>query len=550
MNDAGRFTRRTWWVSAPTLHVMGLIIGCMVIAAVARGEEIHSNGTGGGNWSDAETWHGGKVPAADDVAVIAMRDSVVFDGNDAGRTTCKQLYLDPESVLSFKAGEAKCTFTVAGLVESYGTIKIDASEAIKGAVEFRLAGPTDDERTIRLMPNGALLVYGNKELPAEGRNITFTTPQPQTPAAGTPEAPALPAPPHVLGKILADSDVMLDLQYARLIDVGMEVRSIDNTGAKANQRLNVIGNSFNGICRMYLATCDTPAVRGNRFDCGKLSVGQPAILLDSCKLGEVKGNRVSGAGYAVGIQIQNDVDSTAIDNVIDGCARGLHWHGRTAMMKGNKITNCAIGLSGHTATGVVEDTTIDGSKVYFEFYYSTMQFTNCHIGEVAKDGCALSLNQQAGVTLLNCNIPDDKIKLDAVPPPVMPWVASMQFLQVKVSGRYPEGSVVEVKTADVSGGAAAVAGGKTDLNVRNSPAHLNEQGLTAPPRAQTPLVVAGWSIGADKKTIPAPYYDVSVIGPGDGKTPGKLLKSVRVAPTDKWQCDPTNPAPTLEVTVP
>src|SRR5205823_6589749 len=87
-----------------------LFAAALVLAGAARpsaAAEVTSNGTGGGAWSDPATWRGNAVPGSGDDAVIARDDAVVFDRNDDGKVTCRQLLLDPAGKLTFKAGAGK-----------------------------------------------------------------------------------------------------------------------------------------------------------------------------------------------------------------------------------------------------------------------------------------------------------------------------------------------------------------------------------------------------------------------------------------------------------
>ena len=45
--------------------VSGLAIFTLCFSPLSA-KEIHSNGLGGGRWSEAATWHGGAVPTAAD----------------------------------------------------------------------------------------------------------------------------------------------------------------------------------------------------------------------------------------------------------------------------------------------------------------------------------------------------------------------------------------------------------------------------------------------------------------------------------------------------
>src|SRR5215471_6089991 len=110
-----------------------LVTALGLLTAGVRAAEIHSNGRGGGEWSDPATWRGKAAPGPDDDVVIARGDAVVFDRNDdhvkfsetgaalvgsaataigprtlgagavllagvSGKASCRQLHIDPKGV--------------------------------------------------------------------------------------------------------------------------------------------------------------------------------------------------------------------------------------------------------------------------------------------------------------------------------------------------------------------------------------------------------------------------------------------------------------------
>jgi parallel beta-helix repeat protein len=511
------------------------LLAAMVAVRPSEAVEIHSNGSGGGEWSDPETWHGGQVPSADDVVIVAMRDTVRLSGKDAVSADCQQLYIDPEGILALTAGRNQLTLTVAGPIESYGTIRMDGTKSPRGRVALRLVGSTAQERTVRLLENSALLAYGRKGLPEDSRNVLITAAQTEE------ENPGPPA------TIIAQGDAMIDLHHTRLSDVIVQASLIDNTGAKANQRLNVIGNHFVSLSRLMIDMCDTPVVRSNRFEAGDAK-NEAAMYFNRCKLADIRSNRVGGS-YGIGIYVHNDVGSSAAKNLVSGPARGIYWrHGTNAMIQDNTVSGCTTGLSLDSATGVAENTTIDKVTTAVSLTKSNVQFTTCHVTELAEDGIAMDLNASA-VTLLNSNIGDDQIKIAGTPPGGAHAAVSMQFMIVKVDGRRPPGSRVQVQTAEVSGG---VPQGKADLNVRNAPARLSESGFTPLPASTKAVVVRSWQLAANGKKENAPFYDVIVFAPSAAPDqPDQVLVSQVTEPNDGWfRAEPDSGTPNVEVKLP
>ena len=470
------------------------------------------------------------MPGPDDAVCVAMRDTVVFDGHDADRASCSALYLDPEAVLTIGQADGAHTLTVAGPIESYGVIRLDGTPSPNGTAELRVIddgqGPP---RTVRLLQNSSLLTYGHKGL-AEGRKnaqITLAAAEAQVARSLT---------------IAADSDVMIDLQETTLTNVALVLRSLDNTGVQASERLNLIGNRFTGASRLELHGCDTPTIRSNVFE-GTQAIPQPAMQLTACKLAEMHGNRITGK-YTLGVMVHTDVDSSFIGNTIEDSATGVHWRlGKNAMIRHNTIANCQRGVILHQTTGSMEHTTVRSATTAFLVTSSDLQFTTCSVEELPEDAQAMSATD-ATVTLINCNLTDDRITLGG-----KSTVQAMAYLVVEVAGNRPDGTEVMVRTAKVSGG---VPKGKADLNVRNAPAHLGADGITALPATMRPLVVRSWKLTGKNQRQNAPFYDLMVIAPSDkdGDAPRTLITQL-IEPADDWyRPDPNDRKPTLGVKIP
>lgn len=504
-----------------------LVLNIPVCAA-----EIHSNMRGGGLWSDPRTWHGGKVPTPEDSVVVAMRDTVVFDLEETTGPTCGNLYIDPEGMLTFKPSGGHLVLTVNGSVESYGTIRINAVETPQTVCELRLLAVPEEQRNIRLMEGASLLVYGHKGFAERERNVVIATDS------------ADPAQPKSTS-ITAERHAMIDLNHSELRNVVVQASTIDNTGAQADERLNIIGNVLLGLSRIDLYRCDTPVIQDNILDSAGVQVPQAAIYLAIGKLGQIKGNQIAGI-YGTGIHIWNDQSSVCTDNVINNCDHGVQWQGSDGVIRNNAITDCANGMTAQPSTGVVENVVVqNAARNAFYFSSCQMQMTGCRAETSAPEAVSLAADSSQ-LTLLNCDIPYQRMAVQNRP---QDSFQTMQFLVVKVTGNVPPSAQVEVRTAEISGG---IPIGKADLNVRNSPAKLDDAAMTPLPGTQRSLVVRSWSIGVDKSKVSAPFYDIRVLAPQTqtGVAP-QVLASVTVDPADSWQRpEPDAPIPTVEITVP
>lgn len=497
--------------------------------------EYHSNGCGGGNWSDPETWHEKIVPAGADIVVIAADDTVVFDGHSTEEPGCRKIQIDPRGVLTFKADEQAHTLNVAGPVESYGTIRMDGSKSPLGVMELRLVAEAEEERTIRMLPNSTLFLNG-VEREGGHKNVVLGAFAAQ---AGQSRRTAL---------VVARDETMVAIRCAELRDIVLTVYDLDNTGFKANERLSISESYFTGSSRLAFFGCDTPAVQKNSFICeAARPLGAPAIAINACKLAQIQDNVFSGP-YDPAIQAQKDVDSSVTDNVISNAARGIAWSGQNAMLRGNTIAGCKAGLVVEDVNGAVEGMIVRGPELALDVQRSQVQFTDVRVENMPTNGTALFLNSSEA-TLLNCNIEPAQIKVADKTPTNASWVQTMNYLLVQVKGSHPQQTMVEVRTAPVSGGPPG--GGAADMNVRNSPVRVNAEGYTPLPRSLRALVVRAWSLGRDGTKTNAPSYDLVVSTPDEKTGVLKTLKSMVIEPKPAWyRPDPNQLTPTVEVALP
>lgn len=504
-----------------------------------RASEIASNGLGGGLWSDPATWRGKTVPGPLDDVVIQKNDAVTFDRTDDGKVSCKKLLIDPRGGLTFKTSAGKLTLTVAEGIESYGVIRLDGTKSASDQFALRLVGDTDAKRQIKLGKNGALLLYGNANLPDGKRNVALTAPSP-----ADVKEPILPI------LIDADGQVKIDWLRADLENVKLLAKKIDNTGAKPGERLKVSDCRFTGPCRVYCEACDTPEIVKNTFTlAADRTSAEPAIHVHSSPLAEIKQNTISGP-FAIGMGLYVLHDAVVTDNVIEKCALGVSggYGLPNLMIKNLQVKGCAEGMKIETATGVIEDVLIEGSSA--TAYYQQagkLQINNLVIKDLAKKGIAFHLDTGT-VALLNCNVLPVDIKMAPQKPPEKPGpppIQCQQVLLVAAKGA-PPGSVIEVRTST-----PALPAGAADPNVRNSPAPLIE-GLTPTAGAFNALVVNAWTFDLAGKPLPAPEYAIKVLGPPAKEGAVRpLLKTVNFRPTENaFRASPTDKTPTLEVKLP
>jgi hypothetical protein len=501
------------------------------MASWGQAAEILSNGFGGGSFSHPATWRGKKVPGPADDVVIQKNDIVYVDRNDDGKVSCNRLQIDPRGGLTFKTGSGKLVFAVADVVENYGVIRLDGTKHASDYFELRLVGDKADKRKLKLMKGSALLLYGKS---AKVKNVAIAAPK-----VGEQKE-------DILGLVEAGAVSTLDVQRARVTNVKLQAYNIDNTGAKANERLNIIDNQFTVQARIYCHTCDTPIISRNTFDWeGAGQLPEAAISVNACPLAEIKDNSIKGI-FPQGINLYANTDVVVTGNTIERCVLGINnFVTQNSMIKNCRIKGCSEGVNFHTATAVLENVVIEGANTWMNNYQSKVQLANIELkhrlpglGKILQDGGAF--------TMLNCNILPKQFKMvmpqspNAKNPPLT--VIAMEYLIVGVKDAGPN-MLVEVRTAK-----PPLAADAADPNVRNAQAPL-VKGLTPLPRTLFPIIVKSWAMDPKGALVPAPEYTIKIKGPAakeGAKRP--LLKSLTFRPTDAmFRPMPNDPAPTLEV---
>lgn len=511
----------------------GLAGVVLAFCGLASAAEVTSNGAGGGAWNEPGTWRGNVVPRPEDEVTIRKGDIVVFDRNDDGKTTCHKLYIDPQGALKFKTEAGKITFTAAGPIDSFGLIKLDGGKSATDHHELVLTGKTPQERTVKFQKGGAFIASAKADLTGGKRNIRIVSKAPDAKAA------------DVTGKVDAQAGTTLDVQHCELEHTVLSGTDIDNTGARPNERVNLLGNRFLGHCNILLYNCDTPHVADNTFDYVGGPWHQPAaIYLNGCPLAEVKNNIVRGAFYYA-FSVYSCTDCVVTGNLSEKTHMGYYCVG-SGMFKGNTVREAVGGLWGPLMTGTVEDCVFEKCSAYaVALAGGTVQMTSCVIKDPPKDSKALEFTGGADVTLVNCAFGPEQIRLPKMLPKVeKPFVTALHFFILKINGEVPDETLVDIRTVNPM---PPIVPGGQDLNVRNAPAPLIGN-RTPLPQSLSPVILRAWVIDKDGKTVAAPDYAVRVLGPTDGVKDRKVLATLTVKPVDAWfRAKPNDPAPTVEV---
>lgn len=494
--------------------------------------EHHSNGLGGGRWTDADTWRGGKVPTEDVHVVITAGDTVVYDGGDASSMTCRALSLDPGGVLTFRMDGRTHRLRVAGPVHSFGTIRVDATRERASIAILELASDQVEERRLHLRDGSSLLLYGARRSRDGDANVKLISRQGASSEHGI---------------LDTSGNVMIDLQQATVSAMQCRLSDIDNTGYQPAQRLNIVNSRFKEGARLILERCDTPNVSGNRFSAPGSSSAAVAITLEECHLATIRENVVHG--YPTGLLARRDVDPSITANSMESVGTGLRLvETRNSMLNNNRISKADRGIIADRTDGAMDGLYLTSVQTGIVLRETSFQCLNVFFDERPSRSVPLLL-QSASATLVNADIPIDAIQLEGNRPHGSAWVETLYYALVRVKGNLPERAVVQISTAAVSGGVPASG---ADMNVRNSPARLSEAGWTPLPRTRRALMLRGPSINAQREKRNAPFYDLKVLPVVDSPDAATgTLHSQVVEPDSTWfRREPDAMQATLEVTLP
>jgi hypothetical protein len=517
-----------------SVRVRLTLLVCLCLGAnPAWPGEISSNGLGGGLWSDPATWNGNIVPGPDDDVVVRKLDVVVFDRNDDGKASCQKLLIDPRGTLLFKTGVGKLVLCPADVVESFGPIKLDGTKSAGDMLELRLVATKAEKRQVKLGKGAALLLYGKAGLPDGTTNVAITAPPPAE------------ANDFSRGVVEAEGQGALDFLRARVEDVKVIAKKIDNTGAKPGEKIQVSDCRFTGQSRLSVQGCDTPVITRNRFEySGTTVLPEAALHVYACPLADIRGNSIAGA-YQVGISLYASTDVSLVGNTIEKCSSGITGAGGlpNLMMKQCVIKGGESGLRLEGASSaVVEDVSITGAQTGYSHTNSNILLTDVRINDVPEKGTVVEYDSGV-LSMLNCNVVPKQVKFGktAQAKPPEQAVVALQYLVVGVKDA-PADAQIEVRTAT-----PALPADAADPNVRNSPAPL-VAGRTPLPRTLNPLIIRAWSQDAKGTLLPVPEYAIKVLGPPAATGTRPVLRTLMYRPQEStFRPMPNDAMPTVEV---
>ncbi len=516
------------------MNRLACVLTLWLSAGWAGAAEIYSNGTGGGAWSDPSSWRGNRVPGPDDEVFIRLFDAISFDKNDDGKISCRMIEVQPRGIFQFKAGAGKAVCVVAEGIVTNGAVKLDGTKDARDFFELRLVGTTLAKRKIKLNKGSGLLLYGKPDLPGGKKNVLVSGPTTDK----IKEAAV----------VEVEGQAAIDWQRAHLLNVRLSALKLDNTGAKPQERIQLVGNRHEGLSSVLIHSCDTPVVKDNDFVyAGPLNVVDAGLTTAFSPLAEIKNNRFEG-NYNIALLLNSQNDTTVQGNTFTGCLHAVRSDAGLGevMMKSNAFVKCYHALHFVGSTGNIESTTVDEAFHALFAQNANLQVTGLVVQKTVPKGHAI--HQTYGqLSLLNCNISPTDVKISQigalVPPPVT--VRCQQYVWASVVGA-PEGSLLDLQTKGVE-----LKPGTFDRNIRNTPVPI-VGGKTPGPQDVNALIVLSWSLNEKGMPLPIPEYTLKILGPAPSEdAPRPLLKTSVYQPPANGFIENLNDAkPNLEVKVP
>jgi hypothetical protein len=505
----------------------------LINVGLAYPSELHSNGRGGGAWTDPMSWRERIVPFSSDTVILTAGDTIEFDGDGRTEASCRRLLLDPQSTLTFRDDGETHVLSINGGGESYGLIRMDGHTQPQGILELRMVSSDPDDNQFLLRNKSALFLMGH-ERPVGGRpNVRMTGGRLDT---GRPKTQPL--------TVMAGAGVQIDCQRGEFSNVVLRAEKLDNTGVRMDERMQLTGNRFVGGARVELVQCDTPLIQKNSWvGGGEADAGITALKLDGCSLAQLQYNTFSGA-YERAVWLVRDTDTSAMFNEIAGAVQGFDWQGQNAMLKSNRIRVTGTGVLFDKTPAVIESSTIEG-EIPLVARQARLQVTDCGLTAIDTNGPLIRL-ESSSATILNVAVTTGQVQRTGTAPGPF-WVETMNYAVVQVRGTVPAGARVVMRTAKASGGPPA---GAADMNVRNSPVPVSPAGWTPLPRSLRALIVRAWSVTGAGVVKEAPFYDLEVTT-SDTAGVARVVKTQVVEPKADWvRLDPQAAQATVEVSLP
>jgi parallel beta-helix repeat protein len=285
---------------------LSFIVGLMGHSAFA--EPIRSNGKGGGAWSAATTWQGGKVPAGEPVAILG-KDVVDLDTNAA----CEELVVDPQGALRV-VGKSKTmlTLTLRKALRVFGGVMVDFSKDREGRFECVWTNAEASGFEFLLSDGCKLIGKGASGTTGAPPNVVFRIATNALPAGATVPKPI----PLTLG-----TKMLVECENVVLEGFEIQATGMDGSGLKFNERC-----SFRG-CHFIRSPVTFQYCKKIEFE-GNVSSDSPAhgVYLYGASNSRITSNLfLRCAPSTAGISSYGSTDCELADNTVRSCYYGMNF---------------------------------------------------------------------------------------------------------------------------------------------------------------------------------------------------------------------------------
>jgi len=132
----------------------------LLLASVARGAVVNSNGTGGGDWSVGASWNGGVVPAdTEGFSILAGDDITDFDVDQTAWAGMAASTIAATGSLTIKDDAGDYVLKMAGDITLAGTMQAGTSVAIPLTGTFAVNYSAGSHSILINDTTGSLLLY-------------------------------------------------------------------------------------------------------------------------------------------------------------------------------------------------------------------------------------------------------------------------------------------------------------------------------------------------------------------------------------------------------
>jgi len=298
-------------------------IGSIYLAETNLSSAVTSNGSGGGDWSNASTWSSGQIPSANEDVTISAGDTVTISG---GELSAKSITVEAGATLEVNTNGSDKLLVVKGNITVNGTLRIRSSSDASYGTYIKFDCDSNGEYGIIVTGTGLLDVEGTSK---SDQDVYIT---------------ALTQDGAHNAYIYCEADSECHIKYADISYMGL------NAGDKYGIYVEDVDGSSSG--------------EGFSIEASKIHNGYEGIVLNGSKYAVIKEDEIYQISQK-GIEEAGVIlSSMIIDNLIgETGGEGIHIIGSGETITGNIIY--ATGTRGIEVSGtgdIIRNNTICGGK--------------------------------------------------------------------------------------------------------------------------------------------------------------------------------------------